>query len=76
MMNKKIEAENEKIQQEGSEQQRLLDKEKREEDKVEMAETNASKKLTRAMVISSQEDDDANDTLDKVVDVLKDQNGN
>ena len=76
MMNKKIEAENHRRQEEGSDQQRLMDQEKREEDRVELTETTASKKLTQAMLRSCQEHDDGNDTLEKVVDVLKDQNGN
>lgn len=76
MMNKKIEAENEKKKNECSNQQRIIDQEKREDDRLEMAETDASKKLTNAMVRSSQRNENNNETLDKVVDVLKDQNGN
>ena len=74
MMNKKIEAEKEKQKKDGSHQQRLIDQEKRDDDRVEMAETEVSKKLTSTMVRSFQEDD--NETLGKVVDVLKDHTGN
>lgn len=75
MMKQRIDADKERKNKELSDQQRLLQNEKREEDRVEMAETDASKRLVNVMVRTAQEDDD-DDTLVKIVDVLKDQNGN
>ena len=75
MMKEKIQAETERKEKEISNQQRLLEQEKRDENRAEMAETDVSKNLANAMLRSSQDDDD-DDTLLKIVDVLKDQNGN
>lgn len=74
MLNKNMEIEGEKRKRDISEQEKMLEQERREENRIEIAETEASKTLTQAMVRSSQEDD-CQETLLKVVDVLRDQNG-
>ena len=76
VMNKKMEADMEKKKTEISQQQRLLEQDKRDEDRVEIRETNKSKNLVATMVQSAHdEEEDDDDTLLKAVEVLQDQNG-
>ena len=74
MMNKQMKINEELKKQELSSQQAILEQEKKDEDRTEKSETDASRKLTAAMVQSYQKGD--HDTLTKVVEVLRDQSGN
>ena len=74
-MKKKIREEEEKKKNDLSSRQKNLEQEKRREDHQEIVETDVSKKLTAAMLKSSQERE-IESTLDRAVDVLRDQNGN
>ena len=73
MMKKKIALAEEQRSQQAAQGQDLLDQEQREADRVELEETQTSKKLTSAMVKSSLAH--ASDTLPKIVEVLQNQNG-
>lgn len=75
-MKKKQIADDENKKRQSSHQQKLLEQERREQDQIEMNETNVSKKLTASMVNACQEAEDDDDVLIKVVEVLRDQNGN
>lgn len=75
-MRKKIQADEEKQRSELLTQQKVLEQEKRREDRTEIAETDASKKLAAAMVKSSRDGADDDDVLNRAVEVLRDQNGN
>lgn len=73
MMRKKIEADKEKARNDLLAKQQLLEQEKDDEDRLEIAQTEHSKKLTSTMIQSSQNGSD--DVLHRVVEVLRDQNG-
>ena len=74
MMKKKMALAEEQRKQQAVECQNLRDQEQREADRTELEETQASKNLTSAMVRSSLALE--SDTLQKVVEVLQNQNGN
>ena len=74
MMKKKMALAEEQRKQQALECQNLRDQEQREADRTELEETQASKNLTSAMVRSSLALE--SDTLQKVVEVLQNQNGN
>ena len=74
MMKKKMAEKQQHKNNELNEQQTIHDQEEREQNLVELRETEASKKLASAMVKSSLERKD--DTLQKAVDLLHNQNGN
>lgn len=57
-----------------SRKEKMLDHDKMDEDRIELQETAASKQLTTAMVKSARGNSD--ETLQKAVEVLQNQNGN
>lgn len=74
MMKKKCEIRQQQKQKESSELEQQQLQEKEAENRTEIAETDASKKLTNAMLASARDKKD--DTLQKAVEVLHNQNGN
>lgn len=73
MMKKKMEQEQEKKKSKKAEEQQLIDEEEKEEERVEIEETRVSKKLAAAMVRSAAEE--PSNVLEKIVEVLQNQNG-
>lgn len=74
MIKKRIASEEEEKRKEKTKEQHLVEQEQREEDRIEIEETRASKNLASSMVRSALAGE--SDTLQKVVDVLQNQNGN
>lgn len=74
VMKKKIALDKELSQKSLIEQQQVYDQERREEDRLEIRETETSKKLALAMLKSANENSD--DTLQRAVELLHNQNGN
>lgn len=73
MMKKKIAVAEEQKIQEAAEGQNLIDQEQRDADRIELEETQTSKKLASEMVRSSLAQE--SDSLKKIVEVLQNQNG-
>lgn len=73
MMKKKLAHEEEEKEKEKEKDQSLADQEQREEDWIELEETRVTKNLASSMVASGLAGQA--DTLQKVVDVLQNQNG-
>lgn len=74
MMKKKMVIAEERKVQERAREQDVLEKEQREEDRIELEETRISKNLCAAMVKTPLAS--GAEALQKVVEVLKNQNGN
>lgn len=75
-MKKAMEGDMQKRMEERARNQSILEQEKRNDDRIEMVETDRSKKLTNAMVYSAQEGLAVDETLHRAVEVIRDQNGN
>ena len=73
MMKKKIAVAEEQKIQEAAEGQNLIDQEQRDADRIELEETQTSKKSASEMVRSSLAQE--SDSLKKIVEVLQNQNG-
>lgn len=73
VMKKEMEKKQEKNDADLSHKKNLFEKQQRDQDREELKETEISKNLSNAMVKSAREQSD--ETLQKVVDVLQNQNG-
>lgn len=74
MMKKKMEIAEEKRVEDKNQEQDAIDREQREEDRIELEETHISKKLASSMVKSAL--GNGADTMQKMVELLQNQNGN